>query len=246
MPGCLAAAGRGSLQDAVTSSNLQQLLRSSVSCLGQLGAFVWADSWLGKVGHCCCRCWEEPTLSAGQLRCSAACRNEHRGGLESLMKVSFVCRTMEVPQSMVPSVHRGNSPWHFRTDWHFRAFQDTALQLWGCRDAWDLSWDLGQLLSFSSGDVEDFCCQIKELQEEVSRLCSIRQDEKKVDWIFSDILQVREPGLYWRTMQPMFVELGNGDCHDDDEGWKSVTCGSRQMALALLTDLQLQHKSVPW
>lgn len=97
---------------------------------------------------------------------------------------------------MVHSVHRGNSPWHFRTDRHFRAFQDTALQLWGCRDARDLSWVLGELLSFSSGDVEDFCCQIKELQEEVSRLRSIRQDEKKMDWIFSDTLQVQEPGLY--------------------------------------------------
>lgn len=43
----------------------------------------------------------------------------------------------------------------------------------------------------------------------------------------------------------MFVELGNGDSHDD-EGQKFVTCGSRQMDAALLTDLQLQHRLVPW
>lgn len=32
MPACLTAAGRGSLQEAVTSSNFHQLLRSSISC----------------------------------------------------------------------------------------------------------------------------------------------------------------------------------------------------------------------
>lgn len=53
----------------------------------------------------------------------------------------------------------------------------------------------GELFSFSAGDVEDFCCQVKELREEVSRLCGIRHDEKKVDWIFSDTLQVQVPGL---------------------------------------------------
>lgn len=67
----------------------------------------------------------------------------------------------------------------------------------------------------------------KELREEVSRLCSIRRDEKKVDWIFSDTLQVQKPGpCQRRTGQPMFVELGNGDSCDDED-WKSVTCGSR-------------------
>lgn len=42
----------------------------------------------------------------------------------------------------------------------------------------------------------------------------------------------------------MFVKLGKGDFHQD-EGWKSATCGSRQMAPDPLTDLQLQHRSLP-
>jgi len=33
-----------------------------------------------------------------------------------------------------------------------------------------------ELFSFSTGNVEDFFCQVKELWEKVSRLCSIRHD----------------------------------------------------------------------
>lgn len=74
--------------------------------------------------------------------------------------------------------------------------EDAGLQPWSCRDARSLSSGLRELFSFSAGDVEDFCCHVKELWEEVSRVYSIRHDENKVDLIFSDTLQVQEPGLY--------------------------------------------------
>ncbi|XP_059689534.1 SUN domain-containing protein 3-like [Gavia stellata] len=39
----------------------------------------------------------------------------------------------------------------------------------------------------------DLCCQEEELQEEVSRLCSIREEEREIDGIFSETQQLEEP-----------------------------------------------------
>ncbi|KAK4832991.1 LOW QUALITY PROTEIN: hypothetical protein QYF61_027015 [Mycteria americana] len=39
------------------------------------------------------------------------------------------------------------------------------------------------------------CCQVKELWEEVSRLCSITVDKKEIDWIFSKTLHLQKPEL---------------------------------------------------
>lgn len=41
--------------------------------------------------------------------------------------------------------------------------------------------------------LEDLCCQVKELQEEVSRLCSTREDEREVERIFSETQQLEKP-----------------------------------------------------
>ena len=43
--------------------------------------------------------------------------------------------------------------------------------------------------------VEGLCHQVKELQEEVSSLHSIRDNEKEIDQIFSNALQLQEPRL---------------------------------------------------
>ena len=76
--------------------------------------------------------------------------------------------------------------------------EDAALHVLGCREC------LGPLVEAgAAGDgllacrrcvlIEDLCHQVKELQEEVSRLCSIRDDEEERDWIFSETLQLHEP-----------------------------------------------------
>lgn len=57
---------------------------------------------------------------------------------------------------------------------------------WAEGSAWCLSLRLGQgeFLSSPAGDVcvvEDFCCQVKQMQEEVSRVHGIRDDKKEIE-----------------------------------------------------------------
>ena len=72
---------------------------------------------------------------------------------------------------------------------------NAALQVWGCKYSW------GFLLNPRPGSMRSFlqdmnarglCCQVKELWEKVSRLCSIRDDKKEIDWIFSKTLYLQK------------------------------------------------------
>lgn len=75
-----------------------------------------------------------------------------------------------------------------------------ALQVWGCREC---LWSLAK--AGAAGDdfparrryavIKDLCHQVKELQEEVSSLHSIRDNEKEIDQIFSNTQQLQEPKL---------------------------------------------------
>lgn len=53
--------------------------------------------------------------------------------------------------------------------------------------------------------VEELCCQVEELQEEVNRLHSVRGDEREMDRIFSETLQLQSPEsqLQWRHWQSL-------------------------------------------
>lgn len=57
------------------------------------------------------------------------------------------------------------------------------------------------------------CQQVK--QKEVSKLFSVRDDEKEIDCIFFETLQIQEPehaaGLRERQAESVLVELGKGD-----------------------------------
>ena len=58
---------------------------------------------------------------------------------------------------------------------------DAALQVLGCSEYLGLLSNAqrdGLLSCGMCATLEELCCQVEELQEEVSRLCSIREDEK--------------------------------------------------------------------
>lgn len=69
--------------------------------------------------------------------------------------------------------------------------EDAALQVWGCREClWPLAKSGAAGVSFLGhrrcAVIKDLCHQVKELQEEVSSLHSIRDNEKEIDQIFSN------------------------------------------------------------
>lgn len=65
---------------------------------------------------------------------------------------------------------------------------------------------------------ESLCHQVKLLQEEVSRLFSITDDEKEIDGIFSETLQIQEP-------KPAAL-LGRGRQNLCLLGWEKEMTGS--------------------
>ena len=81
--------------------------------------------------------------------------------------------------------------------------------------------------------IEDPCHQVHELWEQVSRLHSIRDDQKEIGQIFSKTMRLQEPErsavLKERQAKSAFFRLGN-----DDKGWKLVTSGTHRRG------------SVPW
>ena len=78
--------------------------------------------------------------------------------------------------------------------------ENAALQVRGCREC---LWPLAKAGAAGDGFrahrrcavIKDLCHQVKELQEEVSSLHSIRDNEKEIDQIFSNALQLQEPRL---------------------------------------------------
>lgn len=58
--------------------------------------------------------------------------------------------------------------------------------------------------------VKKLCHQMKDLQEEVSRLSSIRDERKAVEWLFSKQLQLQElklPAVEERQAEPVPVRV---------------------------------------
>lgn len=79
---------------------------------------------------------------------------------------------------------------------------------------------------------DELCHQVKELQEEVSRLCSIHENEQEIDRLFSETLQSQE------SQPPFAVEMqvGSEPCQAlsqrsvEYEGWKLATACTRKKA----------------
>lgn len=77
---------------------------------------------------------------------------------------------------------------------------------------------------------------VKELQEEMNRLCSIQDNEQEICRLFSEMLQSQEP------QTSMVVEmLGNSKpCQVvnqgslEHEGWKIVSAHTRKRAIVFL------------
>lgn len=65
-------------------------------------------------------------------------------------------------------------------------------------------------------------------------------DTMRTRWNRSSLTLCRYKSLVCtrEELGSLFVELRNGESHSD-EGWKCVTCGSREMAPVLLRQLQL-------
>ena len=68
--------------------------------------------------------------------------------------------------------------------------------------------------------MNNLCHQVKELQQEVSRLRSIRDDEKEVDWILSDTWIQGEPDppavLKEGQAESVLTGLENRDSNDGE------------------------------
>lgn len=93
------------------------------------------------------------------------------------------------------------------------------------------------------GAADGPCCQARELQEGIHRLCSIRDVKQETDWSFSKTLQVPKLEPPTASMEQetdsMLVVLGSGGCCDG-EGWKLVTSHTQRITPAPSADLQLQ------
>lgn len=90
--------------------------------------------------------------------------------------------------------------------------------------------------------MEDLCHEVKLLWKDVSRPLSITDDEKEIDWIFSETLQIEEPEstAVLRERQAESVVIGLGK--EDD--WQLVTSGKRRKVDAPPADLQLQNEFI--
>lgn len=65
---------------------------------------------------------------------------------------------------------------------------------------------------------------MKELQEEVSRLSSIRDEKQAIEWLFSERLQLQElkpPTVAEGQAKPVPVRVASGNSHDG-KAWKLI------------------------
>lgn len=85
---------------------------------------------------------------------------------------------------------------------------------------------------------------MKELWEEVTRLQSIREDEKEMDQIFSETLKFQGPKPSFEVEgleESVPKKLESGNSHDG-EGWKLVTSYTRRQVPAPSDNLQFQNR----
>lgn len=119
---------------------------------------------------------------------------------------------------------------------------DIALQVTGCRKCVVVLCEAGvdSHLFCRRCVVVELCCQVGELKDEVSMLCSIHKGEQEIDRILSETLQ----------SYPTMVEMQVGSVPRQsvsqksvgDERWKLVTLCSRRKAPAPPEDLQLKNR----
>ncbi|KAJ7411667.1 hypothetical protein BTVI_48805 [Pitangus sulphuratus] len=118
---------------------------------------------------------------------------------------------------------------------------DAALQVTGCQECLMPLCKAGadkQLFCRRYAAVEELCCQVKELQEEVNKLHSIQANGQKRDQLFSETLQSQDS----RESQPstavekqvnselykIITQRSVAQGSVKDEGWKVVTACTRR------------------
>lgn len=93
--------------------------------------------------------------------------------------------------------------------------------------------------------VEALNHQMKELQEEVRRLHTIRENEQDIDRVFTETLQSQEPKPYVARkegqIETTFREMVDGNSQDGG-GWEVITSGNTSKASCPPLVLQLQNR----
>lgn len=85
------------------------------------------------------------------------------------------------------------------------------------------------------------CHQVKEMWEEVSRLCSIRGDKSFIGFSLRPSSFKRPKFQLEEQAESVHIRLGNGDSCDV-RGWKLVASGARRKAPVPSKDLQVQRR----
>ena len=91
--------------------------------------------------------------------------------------------------------------------------------------------------------LEDLCCQ-EELWEEVSRLHTIREEERETDRIFSETEQLEKPPPP-AAVEKLAVSTPNikvSATSGEWKGWKLATSGTKRKAPLSPKGLQLQNR----
>lgn len=90
--------------------------------------------------------------------------------------------------------------------------------------------------------MEELCCQLEEIREEVSRLCSIREDEREGDRVFSETQQLEKsqspPAMERQALPTPTIKVSKTS--GEEEGW--MTSGTKRKVPAQPKNLQLQNR----
>lgn len=126
-----------------------------------------------------------------QSLCGRLHRGAHGQGSQTLPRAVGTCSAMMVTchgaSSPAPSTARGTAE---------ASAQPKLLTEAAAHPVWDSRQRLEPFTAPGAGRrsrlQEDLCHQVKALQEEASKLFSIRDDEKETKWIFSETLHIEE------------------------------------------------------
>lgn len=90
--------------------------------------------------------------------------------------------------------------------------------------------------------MDELCCQLEEIREEVSRLRSIREDEREIDRVFSETQQLEKPqsppAMERQALPTHTIKVSKTS--EEEEGW--MTSSTKRKVPAQPKNLQLQNR----
>lgn len=89
--------------------------------------------------------------------------------------------------------------------------------------------------------MEVLYCQVRLLQEKVSRLCSVRSNEKELSWVTSKQELNHSAVQKEEQAGSVIIRQGNGESFKG-EGWGVTTSCTRRTTPAPSVGLQLQNR----